>query len=231
MIIKKYPYLKLNRIHSQGKRFYCLPDGSQVASVTTILDATKSEESKAALKSWRLRIGPNQARDITTEAASRGTRMHSYIEHFIKHDHLKTPGSHPLAQQSNKMAELIIEQYLKPNVTEYWGSEISLCYPGLYAGTTDVTALWNNKPTIIDFKQANKPKKTQWITDYFIQLAAYAVAHDYHYNTVIEQGVILMCSQDFQPQFWVISGDELQHYKNLWFDRVTQFYSAGERPL
>ena len=68
------------------------------------------------------------------------------------------------------------------------------CMPsGLYAGTTDCIGLWNGKLAILDFKQTNKPKKREWVDDYFCQLTAYAQAHNEMFDTEINTGVILMC--------------------------------------
>ena len=56
-------------------------------------------------------------------------------------------------------------------------------YPGLYAGATDLVGVYDYEDSIIDFKQSNKPKRKEWIDDYFMQLGAYAMAHNYVYQT------------------------------------------------
>jgi genome maintenance exonuclease 1 len=224
MITDLFPYNKISRETVDGSRKYLLPDGSRVASVTTILDATKSEEKKQALNAWRQRVGEDQARQIVTEAAGRGTRMHKFLEQHVMEDKMQDPGSNPYSQQSHRMAEIIVDNYLKPNVDTFYGSEVNLYYPGLYAGTTDCVARWRDRLSILDFKQTNKPKKTEWVQDYFLQLAAYAMAHNELYNTNIQQGVILMCSATYEPQHWVVSGLEFQRYCDDWCQRVEQFY-------
>lgn len=224
MITHKFQYQSFERTSIEGKRYYMTPDGGRLQSVTTILDATKPDEQKQALKAWRQRVGEQQAQQIATEAAGRGTRMHRYLEQFIVQDQVSAPGSNPYSQQSHLMAQAIIDQYLKPNCSSYYGTEINLFYPDLYAGTTDCVADWQGQLSIVDFKQTNRPKKTEWIQSYFLQLCAYALAHNQLYGTDINQGVILMCSADYQPQHWVISGDEFQHYSQIWAERVNQFY-------
>ena len=224
MITPRFPYQKLSRETLEGSRKYALPDGQRVSSVTTILEATKSEESKQALNNWRKRVGAQQAQQITTEAASRGTRMHKWLENYVCDDAMGEPGSNPYSQQSHKMASGIVEKFLTPNVTEIYGTEISLYYPGLYAGTTDCVANWQGEVSILDFKQTNKPKKTEWVTDYFLQLCAYALAHNEVYGTNISQGVILMCSQEYELQHWVITGAEFEAYTQKWIQRVDDFY-------
>ena len=223
MILQKYNYTHISRESVEGKRHYCLPDGSKVPSVTTILDKTKPQEAKDSLLAWRKRVGEAKAKEITTEAAGRGTRMHKFLEDFIKTGTLTAPGSNPYSKESYRMAQHVIEHGLK-NVSEVWGVEIPLYFPGLYAGTTDCVARWDDHLTILDFKQTNRPKKTEWIEDYFLQLAAYAMAHNELYNTNIQQGVILMCSANYEPQNWIVSGLEFQRYCDAWSQRVDQFY-------
>ena len=218
---ERFNYTPINRKQTSEGRKYVTPNGDAVASVTTILDKTKSEETKKALNEWRNRIGHAQAQAITTEAASRGTSMHSHLEHWLAFGEIENK-SNLVHQQSALMATRIIEEYLSPSLNEWWGSEVGLYYPELYAGTTDLVGVYDGVPSIIDFKQTNKPKKTEWIEDYFLQAAAYACAHNAVYGTDIKQGVILMCSKDVEPQHWVV---DLTEYNDKWWDRVEKFYS------
>jgi genome maintenance exonuclease 1 len=233
MITQRYNYTPLSRETVDGKRHYCLPNGKKVPSVTTILDKTKSSESREALANWKKRVGEQQAQQITTEAANRGTRMHSYLETYVMMDDLKPLPSNPFAHPSWFMAAEIILHGLG-QVDEFWGVEVPVYYSGLYAGTTDCVGLWNGKPAIIDFKQSNRVKKREWIEDYFLQLAAYALAHDEMTGTEIEQGVILMAVQPklledqtyTTPQYleFVVAGEEFAHWKNEWIKRVELYY-------
>lgn len=225
MIVNKYNYIPIPRESINGKRHYCLPDGSKIPSVTTILDATKPAEAKQALQNWRKSVGEARAQEITTEAASRGTRMHKWLENYVINGTLTLPGTNPFSKQSHSMADIIINNGLKNNVTEYWGVEVPVYYSGLYAGTTDCIAVWNGKPAIIDFKQTNKPKKREYIQDYFLQLASYSLAHNHMHNTEINTGVILMCSANNEYQEFVISGDEFEMYTHKWLERVENYYS------
>jgi len=200
------------------------PDGHAVPSVTTILDATKSEESKKALHEWRKRVGPEKAQQITTEAAGRGTRMHKWLEDYIKTGVLNEPGSNPYSKQSHQMAHTIISQGLS-NCPEFWGTEVSLYFPKIYAGTTDLVGLHNSDEAILDFKQTNKPKKREWIEDYFLQLTAYANAHNEIYGTKIRKGVILMCSADNQYQEFIVEGNEFDTWSDNWWKRVEEYYT------
>lgn len=225
MIVKKYNYIPIPRESINGKRHYCLPDGSKIPSVTTILDATKPAEAKQALLNWRKSVGEVRAQEITTEAASRGTRMHKWLENYVITDTLTLPGTNPFSKQSHSMADVIINNGLKNNVNEYWGVEVPVYYSGLYAGTTDCIAVWNGSPAIIDFKQTNKPKKREYIQDYFLQLASYSLAHNHMHGTEISTGVILMCSANNEYQEFVISGNEFEMYTHKWLERVENYYS------
>jgi genome maintenance exonuclease 1 len=229
MITNKYDYSPLDRTTIDGKRHYCLPDGMKVPSVTTILDKTKPEEKKQALRQWKQRMGEERAQQIVTEAANRGTRMHSYLENYIRSDDMKPLPSNPYAQTSWYMAAQIILEGLQ-HVDEFWGVEVPVYYSGLYAGTTDCVGIWKGKPAILDFKQTNKPKKKEWIDDYFLQLVSYAAAHNQIHDTEIETGVILMCahpeSQDATPKYqeFVIEGAEFQAWRDSWNKRVELYY-------
>ena len=222
-IPNKYNYVPLLRETINGSRKYATPDGEKLPSVTTILDATKSEESKQALQNWRKRVGVQKAQEITTEAAGRGTRMHKWLEDYIKTGVLNEPGSNPYSLQSHFMAQSIINQGLV-KCNEYWGTEVPLYYPKIYAGTTDLAGIHDGDEAIMDHKQTNKPKKREWIDDYFVQLAAYANAHNEVHGTKIRKGVIFMCSADNLYQEFILEGTEFDKYTDIWFKRVEQYY-------
>lgn len=220
----KFEYKPIPRETINGQRRYATPDGNKLPSVTTILDATKSEESKKALMEWRNRVGHKRAQEITTEAAGRGTRMHKFIEDYIKEGVLKDPGSNPYSIQSHKMAKSIIDKGLC-KVSEAWGVEVPLYFPTVYAGTTDLCGVHDGDEVIMDHKQTNKPKKREWIDDYFIQLTAYAEAHNEVHGTSIRKGVIFMCSAENEYQEFILEGQEFEKYRSLWYSRLEQYYS------
>lgn len=221
---KKFNYVALNRETINGSRKYVAPDGTKLPSVTTILDFTKPEEKKKALYEWRKRVGEEKAKEITAEAAGRGTRMHKWIEDFVKTGKIGEPGSNPYSQQSHTMAKSIISQGLS-KCDEFWGTEVSLYFPQVYAGTTDLVGVHDGSPAIMDHKQSNKLKKREWIDDYFIQLAAYAAAHNEVYGTSIRKGVIFMCTADNVYQEFIIEGSEFDSWTDVWFKRVEQYYT------
>ena len=231
----KFDYKPIPRVVLEGKRFYATPDGNNLPSVTTILDKTKSQDKIEALDRWRRSVGVEKAQQITTEAANRGTRMHTYLEQYVKEGAIKEPGSNPYAWPSHAMAKVVIDQGLK-NVSEFWGIEVPLYFPSIYAGTTDGAGIHLNEEAILDYKQTNKPKKREWIDDYFMQLCAYAEAHNELHGTKIRKGVILMCVKpDLDEQFniikppeyqeFVLEGAEFDHYRDLWWRKVEEYYT------
>jgi len=220
LIVKRFDYTKLSRTSLDGKRVYACPDGNAVASVTTILDSTKD---KTHLIEWRKRVGEETAKRITKEASGMGTRMHKYIENYINDGTWGTPGSNPYSQQAFKMAQVVHNNALK-DVDEIWGSEVGLYFPKIYAGTTDCVGQYKGNPCIIDFKQTNKPKKKEWVEDYFLQLVAYAEAHNEVYGTDIKEGHVFMCSRKLDYQQFDITPITYNHYKQEWWNRVEEYY-------
>ena len=229
MIISRYDYTPLAKESVEGKRHYALPDGSKVPSVTTILEKTKPAEAKQKLQEWRNRVGVERAQQITTEAANRGTRMHTYLERYVKNDDIGDFPTNPFAQPSWFMAAKVILEGLQ-HADEYWGSEVPLYYSGLYAGTTDLVGVWKGQPAIMDFKQSNKVKKREWIDDYFLQLAAYAEAHNDTHGTAINTGVVLMCvkpaTEQDEPvyQEFVLEPKDYAYWRDQWMRRVELYY-------
>ena len=213
----KYNYLEGKRIEDQGSRIYDI-NGYRLPSVTTILARTKDQQF---LKDWKAKVGEKEAERIKNLSSRRGTAMHKFLESYITgvgYDDLTE-----LGQAAKPMAQKIIEIGLTP-VEEYYGSEVTLYYPGLYAGSTDLVCTHNSKDTIVDFKQSNRPKRVDWIEDYFMQIAAYAMAHDQVYGSNIEQGVIMMCTPDLYYQEFKIEGHELRSWKHKFLKRLDMYH-------
>lgn len=221
LIVDKYKYPATTRETINGKRHYVSEGLDPVPSVTTILDATKD---KTFLIAWRKRVGEEKAAQITKEAAGVGTSMHGYLEKYVKGEPYKA-GTNLVHQQGYKMAEVVIAKGLS-QVNEIWGSEVSLYYPGLYAGTTDGVGLFKGNPAIIDFKQTNKPKKEEWVEDYYLQLVAYAMAHNEMHGTDIREGHVLMCSRDLEYQQFDLLPNRWNEYQDKWLARVEQYYAS-----
>ena len=223
-LIDRYVYPKSTRESIEGLRHYTV-DGEErrLPSVTTVIAQTKDKKDKESIERWKQKVGEARAEEIKNEAAARGTAMHKYLEDLIlgqRSMDLTTTG-----QEAQRMAEIIVDRGLN-RCSDIYGVEAVLYYPGLYAGSCDLIGKIDDKVSIIDFKQTNKPKQREWIGDYFLQMAAYGMAHDAVYNTAIEQGVILMCSKDGYFQEFVIEGEEYREAKYEFLRRLDQFYGG-----
>ena len=222
-IVDKYVYPKSSRASIAGLRHYTVTGEEQkLPSVTTVIGQTQPQEKQESLDRWRQRVGLREAQKITRDAAIRGTAMHKYLEDLIRGE--RSLDLTPLGVEATRMAEIIVERGLN-DCSEIYGIEATLYYPGLYAGSVDLVAKYKDKESIIDFKQTNKPKQREWIGDYFLQMAAYGMAHDAVYGTTIEQGVIMMCSKDGFYQQFVIEGKEFRDAKHKFLGRLDEFYS------
>ena len=218
---KKFEYPTSIRSLIKGERHYDIGE-SKLPSVTTILQATQSDEKKASLARWKQNVGEKAAEDIKNTAANRGSIMHHIIECYLMgQNHADLTD---LGQQAGVMAQTIIDEGLRGSMEEVWGTEITLYYPDLYAGASDLAGIYEGRESIMDFKQTNKPKRKEWIDDYFIQLAAYAMAHNQIYGTGIQSGTILMCSKDNYFQKFTVSGAEFQKFSWEWLRRVDLYY-------
>ena len=218
---KKFIYPTSTRALIDGKRHYDVGTNEKLPSVTTILQATQSEEKRKSLEAWKARMGAQRADRIRDLSAMRGTSMHTYLEGYIKDErHLDLTA---LGQEAGRMANVVIRSGLG-DLEEVWGQEVTLYYPGLYAGATDVVGIFDGQPAIIDFKQSNKPKRREWIEDYFEQLGAYCMAHNYVYGTKIQSGIILMCTKDFMFQKFEVSGREFVRYQHAFLKKVDQYH-------
>ena len=218
---KLYDYPTSSRSLINNARHYDVGE-EKLPSVTTILSATQSEEKKASLAAWRERMGTDNATRIVDQAANRGTAMHTILERYLLgQGYLDLTD---LGQNAQTMAEQIITKGINNRLSEFWGLEVTLYYPGLYAGATDVVGIYDNAESIVDFKQSNKPKRREWIEDYKLQLAAYALAHNEVYGTSINKGVNLICTKDNYFQEFVFEGEEFRKAKFEWLRRVDEFY-------
>jgi genome maintenance exonuclease 1 len=222
--IERFQYKPCQQINDPvtRKRVYLTPDGEKLPSVTTILSATKD---MTHLNEWRDKVGHAKAQQITTEAAGVGTAMHGNLERFLCGLE-RQPGNNPVHVQANKMADVIINNGLS-KMNEVWAMEQSLYFPGLYSGTTDLVGVYEGEPAVCDHKQTNKPKKAEWVEDYYIQLVAYILAHNEVYKTDIRRGVIFMCSRDLQYQQFDLTKDTFNKYEDMWLGKVEEYYALN----
>lgn len=213
-------HVVLDRVQEDGIRKYITPDGDKVPSVTTILDATKD---KTHLDEYIKRVGKTYADQVVLEASSNGTRMHKFLERFVLDGVWPQPGSNPYSKKANQMAKRIHDEFLV-DCDSYIGSEVTVYIPKLYAGTTDLVAIYRGNMCVVDFKQSNKPKKSEWVDDYRYQLVLYIEAYNNMYNTNICEGHIVMCCADLTYQQFDILPNQFKYWRNKALDRVYEYY-------
>jgi len=225
MLKETYTYSPLERVNVNGSRHYQTPGGQPLPSVTTVLSALKD---KTALHEWRRRVGNEEADRIMRLATGIGTQVHLHLERFILEEDRPT-GSNLIHQMAKELSDIVIDKGLS-NLDECWGTEVPLYYPGLYAGTADCIGVWNGNPAMVDFKTTRKPKKREWIDDYFLQGAAYASAHNELYGTNIRTIVIMMIGWDAEAdnlgnyQEFVVEGEEFDKYAMKWALKVQEYF-------
>ena len=218
---KKYNYVRGVQAMEHGSRIYDF-NGMRMPSVTTILSKTKDQ---SFLTAWKNKVGHENAERIKNVSSSRGTAMHKFLEKHVGgvgYDDLTT-----LGREAKSMAQKIIEDGLS-KVSEYYGSEVMLYYPDLYAGSTDLVCMHEGMETIVDFKQSNRPKREEWIEDYYLQIAAYAMAHDSVYGSNIQQGVIMVCTPDLYYQEFKCEGEKMRHYRHEFLKRLSQYHDQNK---
>lgn len=214
-LIKKFEYTDIPRVEIDGKRYYAVPSGEKLISVTTILSHNKD---MTHIEEWKKNIGEDMAAKILKESTTLGTGLHKNLENYV----LGKPFSGTFMEKG--LANLIVKKGFS-KISEVWGVEVPLYSSKmLYAGTTDMVGVFSGKPAIIDFKNSRREKEKEWITDYFLQLVAYATAHNEMFGTNIETGVIMMATRDAKYQEFVIEAEEFNHFKSLWHDKVCAYY-------
>ena len=225
MLKEKFIYKPLDRVTVNGSRHYQTPNGSPLPSVTTVLS---SLSDKTAIYEWRKRVGNEEANRITKLATGIGTQVHLHLEKYILEED-RPGGTNLIHQMAHSLSDIVIERGLS-NIDEVWGTEVPLYYPGLYAGTADCIGVWKGRPAMIDFKTTRKPKKREWIDDYFLQCAAYAEAHNQLFGTEIKTSVIMMIGWDAEAdnlgnyQEFVVQDEEYDKYSLQWANKVQEYF-------
>jgi genome maintenance exonuclease 1 len=222
MLLKqRFQYPSLKRLQTPAGRQYVGEDDAPVPSVTTILDSTAD---KTFLFEWRKRIGEEEANRQSQQAAGLGTKVHTALEKYILGEEWDNFGTNLVSVLARSMSSVMIDKGLS-KVDELWGTEVGLIAKNLYAGTADAIGIYEGEHSVIDFKTAKKLKKPEWITDYYLQGCAYALAHNEMFGTEIRKVTILMVDRESKFRDYVIKDSEFDHYCNMWADRVTQHYN------
>ena len=176
----------LDRETIDGVRYYDIPGESKLVSITSITSWINRE----IFRSWRARVGNEEADKVTKAATSRGTDMHTLTENYLLNEELPTvqPLSEFLFKQSKPQLNLIdnIHAIEKPLYSLKLG----------VAGTVDCIAEYEGELAVIDFKTSKKPKPRKWIDHYFVQCAAYACMLYEMKDIPVKKFVIIMSCED-----------------------------------
>jgi len=187
----------LNKVDSDRGRLYVAPNGKKLPSVTTVLGWFK----KDSLIEWRKKVGEEEANRISSKAARRGLRLHKVCENFLNNEE-------DFFGENTDIGTIDlfnnIRPFLEENVTDIHALETPLYSEHLgVAGTVDCIAKWNGKLSVIDFKTANKAKREDWIHDYFMQCACYAVMFEERTGIPVSQLVVLIAVDSDAPQVFI----------------------------
>ena len=196
-----------------GSRKYVTPNGDAYPSVTTILSAY----NKKAIQEWRERVGEEVANKISTQASTRGTRLHSLCETYLLNElsPLKLQSVMPDAKELfNK-----IKPKLDANIGKIYSLEQALYSDKLkIAGRVDCIAEWNGELSVIDFKTASKEKNEEWIQNYFMQCSAYAEMFEERTGRPINQIVVAIAVANGDTQIFVKEKEDYLRGLNFFID-------------
>lgn len=203
----------IKRVVIDGVRYYETPTGEKYPSVTTVLKGHYHKKKEGIVK-WRKRVGEAKATEITTRAASRGTKLHKICENYIGNDPEYKKGAMPTTLVDFQNVRPILDK----NLSNVLGIEFPLfSHKFKTAGTADLLCTWGNTPTVLDFKTSRKWKKEEWIEDYFVQASVYGMMANELYSIDIQQlVVILLVENDFPILF--------QKNINIYEDKVNQIF-------
>jgi len=187
-----------------GSRKYFTESGAAYPSVTTVL----GYQTRDSIMQWRKRVGEEEANKISRQASTRGTKIHLLCENYIDNEEVDI--------SKLSMLDLAMWNSFKPvlsRIDNIHAQEIALYSDHLrLAGRVDCIAEFDGKLSIIDFKTSRKPKKKEWIDNYFAQAAAYSIMYEERTGTPINRSVILIAVEDEEPQIFIDRRDNYVHH-------------------
>ena len=209
-----HDFAKLERkTNTDGTRVYETPTGKSYPSVTTVTGL----HTKQSILNWRKRVGEEEANRISSKASSRGTRIHTYCEEYLRGNLFETD-----------MFDLEMFNSIKPLLDDI--DNIHALEDPLYsdhlevAGTVDCIADFRGSLSIIDFKTSSRPKERDDIHNYFMQTAAYAVAFEERTGIPIGRLVIIMAVDSDEPRWFIEKRDNwIGGFKKLRLEYKNKF--------
>jgi genome maintenance exonuclease 1 len=187
---------EMNAVTTESGRKYRTPEGVDLPSITTVLSLL----SRDGIAAWRKKVGEEEANRISHRASTRGTKVHEIIEKYVDNDPNYRDGYTPDIIASFQDVKPILDN----NIGDVFAQEAPLYSNHLgVAGRVDCVAMYNGKPSIIDYKTSRKPKQVKWITNYFMQEAAYAIMWEERTGMPIVQLVTIISVDNSEPQVFI----------------------------
>jgi len=205
----------LTRKSINNKRHYIVGN-EHYPSVTTILGATKPYKDRKAIENWKKEIGEKEAEKITVTACNRGTKIHSLIEHKLIGVEKECPSENIGFWESIKP--------VLSRVSEVQLIEGAVWHPLKFAGSVDCVGCFDGELSIIDWKTASKPKKPEWIEDYFLQVSAYCAGVNRVYGTRISKAVVVIALDNISAQVFKVDTNDLYKYWLQFQTRLTSYH-------
>ena len=202
-----------------GTRVYKTPSGKSYPSVTTVTSLHNAE----GIAKWRLRVGAEEAAKVSSRASARGTRIHSLCEAYLRNEQCEPD---IFDKELFGSISLWLEQIDNIHALEdpLYSDHLQI------AGTVDCIANFQGKLSVIDFKTASKPKRPEWIKNYFMQCSAYAIMYEELYGEPINRTVVIIGVDDDYPQVFVQTRDDyvdkLLYYRDFYEEKRLTLLSA-----
>lgn len=210
------PEIDITTQNIDGIRYYVLPNGEKFRSVTTVISESMD---KTALIEWRKKVGEEEAQKISTQAARRGTAVHSIAERYVLNEENYLRDAMPSGVDAFKTIQTLLDKH----VDNILGIELPLYSVALKtAGRCDLIAEFDGVPSVIDFKTSRKLKKEEWIESYFLQTTVYSMMFEWIYKIKIPQIAILIAVDHEPPQLFVKD-------RGLYVDRVLEIFTSKQK--
>ena len=186
----------MNAVTTEKGRQYRTPEGINLPSITTVLSIL----SRESIAKWRARVGHEEANRISHRASSRGTRVHEIVEKYINNEENFKDGYTPDIVSSFTDLKPILDA----RIGRVYAQEAPLYSNHLgVAGRVDCVADFDGKLSIIDFKTSMRPKRYDYVTNYFMQETAYAIMWEERTGLPITQLVTIISVDNNDPQVFV----------------------------
>ena len=187
---------EMNAVTTEKGRRYRTPEGVDLPSITTVLSIL----SRESIMKWRKRVGADEANRISHRASTRGTAVHAIIEKYINNEENFKDGYTPDIISSF----IDLKPILDARIGRIYAQEAPLYSTHLgVAGRVDCVAEFDGHLSIIDFKTSMKPKRLDWIKNYFMQESAYAIMWEERTGRPITQLVTIISVDNHEPQIFI----------------------------